>query len=142
MGRRADAAFDFFTQQGHAIHGSTYVNRIGTPASHGCVRLEPENAAILFALVRQHKMANTRVVLSGETPAPAETAVARGNRGNARVSSNDDSDFTGTLPPRKQREARQGWRDYPGEQRLYYSRERPYVPPRRTYRSGGFPFGW
>src|SRR5471032_2380290 len=58
----------FFTQKGHAIHGSGHVRAIGTPASHGCVRLEPKNAAILFALVRQQKMANTQVVLSGETP--------------------------------------------------------------------------
>src|SRR5437870_1997600 len=33
----------FFTQKGHAIHGS-YDKRIGQPASHGCVRLSPENA--------------------------------------------------------------------------------------------------
>jgi len=29
----------FFTQQGHAIHGTDSVNRLGSPASHGCVRL-------------------------------------------------------------------------------------------------------
>ena len=29
----------FFTQKGHAIHGSFDVKRLGTPASHGCVRL-------------------------------------------------------------------------------------------------------
>ena len=34
----------FFTQKGHAIHGSLDVRRLGTPASHGCVRLLPENA--------------------------------------------------------------------------------------------------
>src|SRR5580704_12230939 len=61
----------FFTQQGHAIHGSGHVKAIGTPASHGCVRLEPKNAAVLFALVKQQKMANTRVVLTGETPRAA-----------------------------------------------------------------------
>src|SRR6266851_1580283 len=47
----------FFTREGHAIHGSGHVKAIGTPASHGCVRLEPKNASILFALVRQEKMA-------------------------------------------------------------------------------------
>ena len=52
----------FFTQEGHAIHGSGHVKAIGTPASHGCVRLEPRNASILFSLVKQQHMSNTRVV--------------------------------------------------------------------------------
>ncbi|WP_438816472.1 hypothetical protein [Taklimakanibacter deserti] len=34
-------------------------------ASHGCVRLDPENAAILFALVEEVGMANTAVVVKG-----------------------------------------------------------------------------
>ena len=29
----------FFTEAGHAIHGSHATARLGTPASHGCVRL-------------------------------------------------------------------------------------------------------
>src|SRR3954468_195470 len=28
----------FFTKIGHAIHGTDSVSRLGTPASHGCVR--------------------------------------------------------------------------------------------------------
>src|SRR3712207_2716327 len=32
----------FFTEAGHAIHGSQAVGRLGTPASHGCVRLAPK----------------------------------------------------------------------------------------------------
>ena len=58
----------FFTQIGHAIHGSFDVKKLGRPASHGCVRLHPDNAAILFKLVRAEKMANTRVVLTGRIP--------------------------------------------------------------------------
>ncbi len=58
----------FFTQIGHAIHGSFDMRRLGRPASHGCVRLHPDNAAILFKLVRAEKMANTRVVLTGTIP--------------------------------------------------------------------------
>ena len=136
----------FFTQQGHAIHGSNHVKAIGTPASHGCVRLEPANARILFDLVRQEKMANTRVVLTGETPAKAGVPVARRERGDQRTYSYDtEQDFTGAMSSRRQRDAR-GWRDYPGgEQRLYADRNRPYYEvPRRFYRYGGspFPFGW
>ena len=29
----------FFTKEGHAIHGSMHVKRLGGPASHGCVRI-------------------------------------------------------------------------------------------------------
>jgi hypothetical protein len=58
----------FFTQIGHAIHGSLDVKKLGRPASHGCVRLNPEYAAILFKLVRAEKMKNTRVVLTGTIP--------------------------------------------------------------------------
>ena len=53
----------FFTMQGHAIHGSPYTKRLGTRASHGCVRLAPDNAAKLYALVQETGMANTRVIV-------------------------------------------------------------------------------
>jgi lipoprotein-anchoring transpeptidase ErfK/SrfK len=56
----------FFSQTGHAIHGYLDTRRIGTPASHGCVRLEPGNAARLYALVEQEGLPNTRVVVTGD----------------------------------------------------------------------------
>src|SRR5262245_319965 len=34
----------FFTPKGHAIHGSFETRRLGSAASHGCVRLSPANA--------------------------------------------------------------------------------------------------
>ena len=55
----------FFTEQGHAIYGTYEVRRLGTPASRGCVRLSTQNAAKLFALVRQRGLANTQVVVIG-----------------------------------------------------------------------------
>ena len=58
----------FFTPKGHAIHGSFETRRLGTPASHGCVRLAPANAATLFALVKTQGLGNTRIVLTGEAP--------------------------------------------------------------------------
>jgi hypothetical protein len=58
----------FFTQIGHAIHGSLEAKKLGRPASHGCVRLSREHAAILYKLVRSQKMANTRVLLTGSIP--------------------------------------------------------------------------
>jgi lipoprotein-anchoring transpeptidase ErfK/SrfK len=58
----------FFMKDGHAIHATNDVRNLGSPASHGCVRLAPENAAALFALVAKNGMQNTQVVLTGSTP--------------------------------------------------------------------------
>jgi len=58
----------FFTKKGHAIHGTNEVKNLGKPASHGCVRLSPENAETFFNLVKETGLENTQVVLTGETP--------------------------------------------------------------------------
>ena len=55
----------FFTGEGHAIHGSYHVKSLGRRASHGCVRLAPDNATILYSLVQKAGMQNTTVVLRG-----------------------------------------------------------------------------
>lgn len=62
----------FFTARGHAIHGSYYVKSLGRRASHGCVRLAPENAAKLFALVQKNGMSNTTIVIKGGFLEPGE----------------------------------------------------------------------
>ena len=56
----------FFMKDGHAIHGSYEVKHLGTPASHGCVRISPQNATLLYDLVKETGLENTQVVLSGE----------------------------------------------------------------------------
>src|SRR6185503_3860881 len=73
----------FFTQKGHAIHGSYDVKRLGTPASHGCVRLAPANAEKLYALVEQEGVLNTTVVLTGVAPSGAPAVARRAPRPNA-----------------------------------------------------------
>jgi len=67
-----------FFHGGFAIHGSYEINALGGPASHGCIRLHPENAATLYALVQQEGMAATTIVVSGETPARGYAPVAGG----------------------------------------------------------------
>jgi hypothetical protein len=54
----------FFTDSGHAIHGTLSTKQLGSPASHGCVRLAVQNAEKLFALVREQGLSNTSVVLA------------------------------------------------------------------------------
>ena len=56
----------FFTGIGHAIHGSYHVKSLGRPASHGCVRLQPENAAILFGLIEEAGFKNNSVLIRGQ----------------------------------------------------------------------------
>jgi lipoprotein-anchoring transpeptidase ErfK/SrfK len=36
-----------------AIHGSYEIRSLGRPASHGCVRLHPDNARTLFELIKR-----------------------------------------------------------------------------------------
>ena len=116
----------FFTQEGHAIHGSYDVKHLGRPASHGCVRLAKANAAVLFALVKEQGVKNTKVALVGEIP---DTAVARREPG--AIYSEED---TSARPPRaRSREVHYG-------PRFYNYRERGFFPLRRHY--GFFPFGW
>jgi len=54
----------FFYGQ-YAIHGTNAVGALGRPASHGCIRLSPQNAATLFAMV-QAQGAQIRIVGSPE----------------------------------------------------------------------------
>ncbi len=48
---------------GYAIHGTNAVGRLGRPASHGCVRLHPSNAATLYSLVSGSR-GSTRIVVT------------------------------------------------------------------------------
>jgi lipoprotein-anchoring transpeptidase ErfK/SrfK len=66
-----------FFHKGYAIHGTNYISRLGGPASHGCVRLHPANAATLFALVQRAGLSNTSIVISGANPATLAKRRAR-----------------------------------------------------------------
>ncbi|HVY19651.1 MAG TPA: L,D-transpeptidase [Bauldia sp.] len=52
----------FFTG-GYAVHATEAVGKLGAPASHGCVRLAPENAAMFFDLVEAFGTRNTRIAV-------------------------------------------------------------------------------
>ena len=75
----------FFTKIGHAIHGTDSENRLGTPASHGCVRLSRANASTLYALVEREGVLKTTVTLTGSSQvALARNPRPRGNTAVAR----------------------------------------------------------
>src|SRR6202171_5915580 len=71
----------FFTKIGHAIHGTDSEGRLGTPASHGCVRLSRANASTLYALVEKEGVFKNNVKLNGSS----QVALARNPRGRANT---------------------------------------------------------
>jgi len=52
-----------FFRGGFAIHGSYDIARLGGPASHGCIRLHPNDAATLFGLVQREGMHSTTIMV-------------------------------------------------------------------------------
>ncbi len=146
----------FFTMKGHAIHGSTHKS-IGRPASHGCVRLEPKNAALLFSLVKQEGLGKSRVVITGEAqfaPQVAKTDTQRREAARRAAPAAVDPSFeqgfaddevTASAPPvyapnaygqRRSERRVIGYRDERTGQIYYYDRPRAYYappPPPRYY---------
>lgn len=85
----------FFTKVGHAIHGTDSEGRLGTPASHGCVRLSKANATTLYDLVQKEGVLNTTVTLTGS----AEIALARNPRRGTAVARRDAQQYDDTGQP-------------------------------------------
>src|SRR5215467_1135372 len=69
-----------FFHGGYAIHGSYEISRLGGPASHGCVRLHPSNAATLYALVQKEGAGNTTIVVTGSNASSRHTERRQGGR--------------------------------------------------------------
>lgn len=49
---------------GYAIHATGYTKSLGRPASHGCIRLHPSNAAKLYSLVQKRGLKATRIAIT------------------------------------------------------------------------------
>jgi len=82
----------FFTEIGHAIHGTSEARNLGRPVSHGCVRLSTQNAATLYALVKEEGVFNTRVKLVGAAPKISDQPVARRSNGERSAARTRNSD--------------------------------------------------
>jgi L,D-transpeptidase-like protein len=143
----------FFTKIGHAIHGTYEVRNLGRPASHGCVRLSTQNAATLYALVKDEGVFNTRVRLVGEIPKGSDLVASR-DRGNgatresARSPDNDqprrtyvrnygtDNVETDSTSYQRNYQVRSGQTQYDSRS-YYYQRPYPYPNYERRYYYGG-----
>jgi lipoprotein-anchoring transpeptidase ErfK/SrfK len=117
----------FFMKDGHAIHGSYEVKTLGKPVSHGCVRISPANASILYNLVKGNGLQNTKVVLAGTTPG-GEAKVAD-QPVYPRYGNADGSPWFGPGP---------GY--YPPPRRGFFGRwfQAPYDGPQGYYRPRGY----
>ncbi|MER9185175.1 L,D-transpeptidase [Mesorhizobium sp. M0482] len=56
--------YSVFFRGGYAIHGTGAIRQLGRPASHGCVRLHPSNAAAFYSMVRKAGFGNTRILVT------------------------------------------------------------------------------
>lgn len=52
-----------FFHGGYAIHATDAIDRLGRPASHGCIRLHPQNAKWLYRLVKDYGKDNTFITI-------------------------------------------------------------------------------
>lgn len=52
-----------FFHGGYAIHATDAVNNLGRPASHGCIRLHPQNAKWLYRIVSEYGKENTTIII-------------------------------------------------------------------------------
>ena len=64
----APMPYSVFFHGGYAIHGTDSISRLGRPASHGCVRLHPDNAKTLFDLVKRVGKSNSTIQIVGTPP--------------------------------------------------------------------------
>lgn len=53
--------YSIFFSAGYAIHGTNHVRALGSPASHGCVRLSVNHARTLYELVREYGREDTSI---------------------------------------------------------------------------------
>lgn len=128
----------FFTKRGHAIHGSFDTKRIGAPASAGCVRLAPQNAEQLFALVEERGVLNTTVVITGDVHVALErqrenvARAAPSRRGDARARRIERESVDSYALRMRQRYQQERADDYPYVVRRYQA-PRYYEPPAYYY---------
>ena len=59
----APMPYSIFYNGNYAVHGTDQIKRLGRPASSGCIRLHPDNAAVLFSMAKRAGLKNVRIVV-------------------------------------------------------------------------------
>ena len=60
----APMPYSVFFSGNYAVHGTDQISRLGRPASAGCIRLDPKNAAILFAMAKTEGLDQTVILIT------------------------------------------------------------------------------
>lgn len=123
-----------FINGGVAVHATYHVSALGSPASHGCIRLSPANAKTFYNLVQRHGLKNVKVTVYGRPNWRGEGGVA--SRGSSRKRSVASGEYNAWF-----------WSGSGGRKRVYdgspamrkrYANDGYYYTdgtPARTYRS-------
>ena len=117
----------FFDLEGHAIHGFNDVPHLGMAVSHGCVRLSPANAAVLFGLVKQEGLANTTVRITGHIP---RAPLVASRQAPAQEAANEPMQIE---PGYGQPQAYPPPQPYYGQQQPYYSGQQQQAYSQQAY---------
>lgn len=59
----APMPYSVFYNGNYAVHGTNQIGKLGRPASAGCIRLHPRNAAVLFGLAQREGLKNVRILV-------------------------------------------------------------------------------
>jgi L,D-transpeptidase catalytic domain len=108
-----------FFSGGVAVHATNSIGRLGSPASHGCIRLSPANAEKFYALVGRHGNVHTKISVTGRGYASEQIASRRTRDQMAQVNVRSN-----------------GFQQYNGQS--YYSNQPKPAPARIVYRSAGY----
>ncbi|MFA5951202.1 MAG: L,D-transpeptidase [Hyphomicrobium sp.] len=138
-----------FFHGGAAIHATSAVSQLGSPASHGCVRLAPSHAATLYKLVSRHGKSMTKIVVHGTPKYDAEVASREDAPRNAqRYDYRRSYGLAYNYPPPGYRSRYYDYRysDYEyrarDRARRYYAAPRRYARPRGLFGGGGYYYGY
>jgi lipoprotein-anchoring transpeptidase ErfK/SrfK len=123
-----------FFSGGAAIHATFLTQQLGTPASHGCVRLSPKNAATFYGMVGKNGMDRTRITVHGH-PKYSTWNVASARQMNVRRYAALPYGYapSGFYSQQYFRQA---------APRAYYKPFQPRRTAKRAYRNAGFAYGY
>jgi len=134
-----------FFHQGVAIHGSYAIGALGRPASHGCVRLAPRNAALLYTLVGRHGKERTQIVVHGRPDhSSSQVAADRSDRDEATPIRRSSSYYYDYPSPSRRATAYRAY-GYGNSYGFAPRDRRAYAPPRRYAPRGlysGYSYGY
>lgn len=80
-----------FINGGVAVHATQHVSRLGSPASHGCIRLAPGNARTFYNLVHRHGLKMVRVAIHGTPKWRGPAMVSQKKIKSQQYASQEDS---------------------------------------------------